>query len=236
MPKLSTLPFIAVVCASAISLSACSGGTAVSDPSKSIRANRSAPIKANTPGKQTVVHKPASKISNKTSFNEHVASNDSRKANADADVYGLNIGDTVKITTFGHEDLSGEFMVEGNGSINLPLIGNVKAVGKSQQELEDDIRRTLANGYLVDPKVAVEVANLRQFYIVGEVDEPGAYDYVPSLNILKAVAIAGGFTRRAVTDEFMILRTKDGAEEKMSASEESLVLPGDTIRVDERFF
>lgn len=154
-----------------------------------------------------------------------------------ADSYGLNIGDKVKITTYGHADLSGEFRVESNGSINLPLVGNIKAVGKSQQQLENDIRRTLASGYLVDPKVSVEVANLRQFYIVGEVASPGAYDYVPSLNILKAVAIAGGFTRRAVTDEFVILRmAESGAEQKLDVSEESGVLPGDTIRVDERFF
>lgn len=148
----------------------------------------------------------------------------------------LNIGDTVKITTYGHEDLSGEFAIESNGNISMPLIGAVKAMGKTQKQLENEVRQKLASGFLVDPKVSIEVANYRQFYIVGEVDEPGAYDYVPSLNVIKAIAIAGGFTRRAVDDEFVIVRTKTGKEEKMAANEETVVLPGDTIRVEERFF
>ncbi|MCH2546360.1 MAG: polysaccharide export protein [Alphaproteobacteria bacterium] len=148
----------------------------------------------------------------------------------------LNVGDAVKVTTFGHEDLSGEFKVESNGTINLPLVGNIKATGRTKEQLEYAIRKKLSNGYLVDPKVSVEVANFRQFYIVGEVQEPGAYDYVPSLNVLKAVAIAGGFNRRAVTDDFKIMRRENGAEKQLVANEESLVLPGDTVRVEERFF
>lgn len=148
----------------------------------------------------------------------------------------LNIGDTVTVTTFGQEDLSGDFKVQNNGHINMPLIGHIRASGRTKNELEESIRATLASGYLIDPKVSVQIASFRQFYIVGEVDTPGAYDYVPSLNVLKAVAIAGGFTRRAEKEEFAILRRVQGKERRFEASETSEVLPGDTIRIDERFF
>lgn len=148
----------------------------------------------------------------------------------------LNVGDSVTVTTFGQEDLSGEFKVQNNGHINMPLIGHIRAAGRTKNELENAIRATLASGYLVDPKVSVQIASFRQFYIVGEVDTPGAYDYVPSLNVLKAVAIAGGFTRRAEKEEFIILRRVGGKERRLEATETSEVLPGDTIRIDERFF
>lgn len=148
----------------------------------------------------------------------------------------LNVGDSVTVTTFGQPDLSGDFKVQNNGHINMPLIGHIRAAGHTKNELENSIRATLASGYLVDPKVSVQIASFRQFYIVGEVDTPGAYDYVPSLNVLKAVAIAGGFTRRAEKEEFAILRRVQGKERRLEASETSEVLPGDTIRIDERFF
>lgn len=228
MPRITTFSLLTVLCAAAAGISAC--GADVRYKQAAPHATRQMNIYTNLHPNTTV------RIQRVAHTAREPKAMASQKVSADTGVYGLNVGDTVKVTTFGHPDLSGEFMVESNGSVNLPLVGNIEAVGKSQQQLENDIRYTLASGYLVDPKVSVEVANLRQFYIVGEVGSPGAYDYVPSLNILKAVAIAGGFTRRAVTDEFVILRTHAGAEQKMDAREETVVLPGDTIRVDERFF
>lgn len=161
---------------------------------------------------------------------------DSVEPDITEDEIELNVGDSVTVTTFGQEDLSGDFKVQNNGHINMPLIGHIRAAGRTKNELEDSIRATLSSGYLVDPKVSVQIASFRQFYIVGEVDTPGAYDYVPSLNVLKAVAIAGGFTRRAEKEEFIILRRVKGKERRLEADETSEVLPGDTIRIDERFF
>lgn len=215
--KKSTSSLLVCMAATAVGLSACGGGTQTAQHTQTWHINKLA-----WKGQQ-----PAVASAKLTAADKELLQSD--EAN-------LNIGDQVKVTTFGHEDLSGEFMVESNGNINLPLIGNIKAAGRTKDNLENAIRSKLAQGYLVDPKVSVEVANFRQFYIVGEVDEPGAYDYVSSLNVLKAVAIAGGFTRRAVTDDFIIVRRRQDAEQTIAANEESVVLPGDTVRVDERFF
>lgn len=185
----------------------------------------------------TASHHPNSPHMRKyVSANQANGGADSVKPDITEDEMELNIGDSVTVTTFGQPDLSGDFKVQNNGHINMPLIGHIRAAGRTKNELEESIRATLASGYLVDPKVSVQIASFRQFYIVGEVETPGAYDYVPSLNVLKAVAIAGGFTRRADKEEFAILRRVQGKERRLEAMETSEVLPGDTIRIDERFF
>lgn len=150
--------------------------------------------------------------------------------------YAVNIGDKVRITTFEQPNLSGEFVIDGSGNIAMPLLGAVKAAGYTQRQLEQLLTVRLANGYLVNPKISVDIIGYRSFYIVGEVQQPGSYDYVSSLNVLKAVAIAGGFTHRAVTNEFVIIRGNGQEQKKIIAKEETLVLPGDSIRVKERFF
>ncbi len=150
--------------------------------------------------------------------------------------YSLNDGDKVRITVFGEKDMSGEFLIDSRGNLTMPLLGEVPARGKSPADLQAYIASKLAEGYLVNPKVSAEVLSYQRFYIVGEVQNPGAYDYVPSLNVLKAVAIAGGFTHRAVKDDFTIIRGEGEKLQKIPAREESVVLPGDSIRVDERFF
>ena len=89
--------------------------------------------------------------------------------------YHLGSGDRVKVTVFGEDDLSGEFEVDGSGNISMPLIGTVPAGQKTVGELEQQIMTQLKDGYLKDPKIAIEVLNYRPFYILGEVNEPGSY-------------------------------------------------------------
>ena len=97
------------------------------------------------------------------------------------------------------------------------------------------IAQKLQDGYLVDPQVSVEVLNYRPFYILGEVKAPGSYQYVNGMNVLNAVALAGGFTYRAKQDEFILQRggsNTAGSEVGIDAP----ILPGDVITVQERFF
>jgi polysaccharide export outer membrane protein len=151
-------------------------------------------------------------------------------------VYTLGSGDKVRITVFGEPDLSGEFEVSGDGQLSLPLIGSVSADGKTLSTLGTDIQTKLMDGYLVDPKVSVEVLNYRPFYILGEVKEPGSYPFVNGMSVLNAVALGGGFTYRADKDDILIIRGGDESRKPEKATPETIVLPGDIVRVEERFF
>jgi polysaccharide export outer membrane protein len=149
--------------------------------------------------------------------------------------YRLASGDRVRVTVFRHEDLSGEFALDGAGNFAMPLIGEVKAYGLTTRELETRLREKLSDGYLVEPQVAVEVLNYRPFYILGEVRAPGAYPYVNGMTVLNAVALAGGFSYRAKQDDFLLQRGGSNAG-SVEVAGDSALLPGDIITVQERFF
>ncbi len=158
------------------------------------------------------------------------------EAAADQLVYTLGSGDRVRVTVFGEEDLSGEFEVGGSGFISLPLIGEVRAGGLGLRQLEKVITEKLLDGYLKTPRVSVEVRNYRPFYILGEVKEPGSYPYVSGMTVLNAVALAGGYTYRARKKRLLITRANDAEGAEQPVTENTVVLPGDVVRVPERFF
>jgi len=146
--------------------------------------------------------------------------------------YHLGVGDQLRVTIFGQPDLSGEFEVDSSGRITMPLVGDLRVVNTSVNDVEDMIVNVLSPDYLQNPVVSVEVLTYRDFFIIGEVANPGPYAYVGKMTVITAVAMAGGFTYRAVEDEFIISR--DGRQ--FAGRKESPVLPGDVIEVQERFF
>lgn len=150
--------------------------------------------------------------------------------------YQLGSGDQIRVTVFGEEDLSGEFEIDGTGTVSLPLIGAVKLGGQELDRAENLIMEKLADGYLINPRVSIEVMNYRPFYILGEVKKPGSYPFVNGMTILNAVALASGFTYRAQEKKITITREIDGVKTKVEADDTTLVRPGDIIRVPERFF
>jgi polysaccharide export outer membrane protein len=155
---------------------------------------------------------------------------------ADTSGYTLGAGDKIKMTVFGEEQLSGEFEVDGTGSLSLPLVGDVKAGNLSARQLEKAIAAELSKGYLVNPRVNVEVMNFRPFFIYGEVTTPGAYPYVNGLTVINAVALAGGYTPRAKTREVLVRRLTNGERVETMMREDTKLYPGDVIQVKERFF
>lgn len=150
--------------------------------------------------------------------------------------YRLGSGDKVRVNVFGQSDLDGEYVVDGAGYVQLPLIGQVKAVGRTVDEFQKEVTAKFSEGYLVNPNISVEVINYRPFYIIGEVKTPGQYAYVNGMTILNAVALAGGFTDRADTSEVYIRRNGSAKEVEFPADETTKVNPGDIIRISERFF
>lgn len=152
----------------------------------------------------------------------------------DERVYALGVGDRLRVIVYGEEDLSGEFEIGSQGTINLPLIGEVPAEGNTISDLEALVEAQLAGGYLLNPSVSIEVLNYRPFYILGEVNAPGSYPYVNGMTVLNAVALAGGFTYRADEEDILLSRSANDAE--VQVSPDTPILPGDIIRVEERFF
>jgi polysaccharide export outer membrane protein len=119
--------------------------------------------------------------------------------------YALGPGDQVRLTVFRHEDLSGQFEIDGEGFFAMPLVGEIMTAGLTARQLENEIEiRLQSGGYLVDPQVSIEVLNYRPFYIIGEVNNPGSYQYVSGMTVINAVALAGGFSYRADQDDIMI--------------------------------
>ena len=98
------------------------------------------------------------------------------------------------------------------------------------------IAARLAENYLRDPDVTVEVATYRSFFVLGEVGNPGQFDYVPGMTAETAIAVAGGFTDRANERVVRVSRTIHGKliEGRIAVTEP--IRPGDTIYVSERLF
>ncbi len=150
--------------------------------------------------------------------------------------YRLGPRDRIRLSTFGENDLTGEFEVSGTGTVDVPLIGEVHAAGLTTDEFASAVVAALKNGYLVNPQVSVQVLNYRPFYIMGELAKPGEYPYNIDLTVLNAVAVAGGFTYRADTKHVYIKRADDTVERRYELTTETAVAPGDTIRIGERHF
>jgi polysaccharide export outer membrane protein len=154
---------------------------------------------------------------------------------AERPIYRLAAGDKVAVQVFGQPDESGQFQVNADGDLALPLIGAVPAAGRTVTEISDDIKVRL-DRFIVNPRFTVEVATYRNVFVLGEVKTPGAYPYSVGLNARQAVALAGGFTYRAITDKLVLSRESDGARNEYGIEPGDLVLPGDTIEVRERRF
>lgn len=150
--------------------------------------------------------------------------------------YRIGPGDRLNLTVFGHGDLSGELLVDGLGRVSIPLVGQLPANGKTVSELQQEITATLDRDYIINPRVTLEVVNYRPFYILGQINRPGSYSYVEGMTVRMAIAIAGGFTRRAQEDAVIIIRANDPEQTPYEVTLGDLVLPGDSIEVERRLF
>lgn len=145
--------------------------------------------------------------------------------------YVLGANDRLRLIVFGEENLSGEFLIDAGGNVSLPLIGETKASGLEVRALVRSIEQRLADGYLRDPKVSIEVLSARPFYILGEVQRAGQYPFVSGMTAPNAVATAGGFAPLADQTRVLIKRAGQSAELELPLDAQTVVLPGDTIRI-----
>ena len=149
----------------------------------------------------------------------------------------LQAGDKLKVIVYGEEALSGLYEINPSGAIAMPLIGMVRAAGRTRSEIERDIAHKYSSGnFLQEPKVTVDVFEYRPIYVLGEALRPGAYPYKSGLNVLTAVTVAGGFTYRASRNSVFIQHAGEDVWQEYPLSASVLIAPGDLIRVPERYF
>lgn len=153
------------------------------------------------------------------------------------DALPLQRGDQLKIVVYGEEALSGVYDVDPNGAITMPLVGPIRVAGKNRNQIEKIIARTYADrNLLLDPRVTVADVSYRPIFLLGEVEHPGKYPYAAGLDVLTAVATAGGFTFRASKTSVFIRHSQDEFWQEYSLAEPLPLGPGDLIRVPERYF
>jgi polysaccharide export outer membrane protein len=150
--------------------------------------------------------------------------------------YRLGPDDIISITVFEEPDLSlKNTRVATNGRISFPLLGQILVEGLTVMELEAELTRRLADGYLRRPKVTVAVNEYRLVYVNGEVKRPGGFSYRDGLTVRKAVTLAGGFTERASPNKITLIRENElGRSKKVYLNDR--LRPGDIITVGESFF
>lgn len=150
--------------------------------------------------------------------------------------YSMGPGDKLRITVYDEEGLTGEYTVSARGTISVPLVGELPAAGETISQLQATLTNRLANGIINDPQVAAEIVEYRPFFILGEVNKPGQYPYSVGLTVYSAVATAQGFTYRANTRKVLITHAGETTEQRVRIGAATPILPGDTVRVLERFF
>jgi polysaccharide export outer membrane protein len=156
---------------------------------------------------------------------------------ADDAQYSLGSGDLISITVFEEPDLSFEQLLIGDrGVISYPFLGDIRVGKNTTNQLEQQIVDGLIGDYLIDPKVTVSIIEYRNFYINGEVENPGGFPFKPGLSVRKAISLAGGLTDRASRSNIFIVHDDDSQQVQNKVSLNSPVRPGDSITVEQSFF
>ncbi len=149
----------------------------------------------------------------------------------------LETGTRLRVIVFNENNLSGEFVVDTVGNVSMPLIGAIPAAGVTAKTLSVRIEEVLRrDGFMREPRVAVEIMSFRPFYVLGEVKFPGEFGYSNGMTALSAVARAGGYDYRARQGVMVLTRMVDGVRKEFLAAEQTPLLPGDIIKVLERRF
>lgn len=163
--------------------------------------------------------------------------------------YKVGVDDILDIAVLQPEQMALTVTVSPDGSITFPYIGKVNVKGKTPAEIQDEIQKRLADGYLKYPlaSVSLKQSQSKKFYVYGEVLRPGTYFLEDNMTALKAISTAGGFTKYGSLSRVKILRPKkEGAgydlikinmKHIMNGSETDVIIePGDIVQIEEGVF
>ena len=180
----------------------------------------------------------------------HLLLTPSTAARAASTDYAVGIDDVLEINILQPEKLITTVTVSPDGAITFPYIGNVAVKGLALIDIQKEIEARLSDGYMRYPVVSVflKECRSRKFFVYGEVAKPGAYSMEEGTTVMKAIAIAGGFTKYGSANRVKILRQREKSKgyetlkvnikEIMdgSANADILLKQGDTVVVSEGIF
>lgn len=150
--------------------------------------------------------------------------------------YTLDTGDAVRVTVYGDTELTNTYRVNDSGAVAFPLVGPVQVRGQTTTVAASRLAGALANGYMRNPNVAVEIAEYRPFFIQGEVRASGQFPYVYGMTARSAISTAGGFNDTADRNKVTVYRRQGNEMVKGSVDLDFPIYPGDTVVVHERWF
>jgi polysaccharide biosynthesis/export protein len=163
---------------------------------------------------------------------------------AETDVNLIHSGDKLKIEVFREPDLTGMFVVDDNGKISYPLLGEIFVEGLSREELREYLAETLGADFIVAPQITIDFAESpnKSVAILGQVTKPGNYILTSNSTLVRLISQVGGFSANASTDNVKVVRTEKGGKKSsqivnvgriMNGEEEDFLLkPGDLIFVE----
>jgi len=159
----------------------------------------------------------------------------------------LGTGDLLEIKVFQEQELSGQYRISPEGTIDFPLCGKVEVAGQTASRAADAIKACLGNGYLKNPQVSVLIRefNSKKIFVFGEVQKPGTFPFEDNMTVVQAITLAGGFTKVASKNNTNVTRLVEGQERKIRVPVEDIgvgrernfaLRPGDIVFVPESFF
>ena len=160
-----------------------------------------------------------------------------------ARVYRISPFDRLKLAVYGVEDMDYTLRVDSGGMIQVPLAGSINSAGLTLEQLSQEIRQRLTR-YIRDPQVTVNLdeTTTQSVTVYGEVKEPGQFPIAGDLTLMRAIALANGFTTTANTHNVVVFRTVDNQNMaalydleaiRRGAYADPEIYAGDLIAVDE---
>ncbi len=160
--------------------------------------------------------------------------------------FELQPGDRIEVVVYREEDLSGVYEVDPEGKLTFPLIGEIQVIGLQVEEFRQELSKLLKK-YLIDPQVSISRAEgtIKSISILGQVEKPGTYDYMPGFTLMRLVSTAGGFAESANKKKIKIVRIVNGEKKVIiinsldiidGKTDDISIQPGDIIFVPESIF
>ena len=131
-----------------------------------------------------------------------------------ADSYRLNPGDVIEISVWKEPELQREVLLLPDGNIAFPLVGTVQAAGRTPDEIQAEVEQRLTR-FFPEPVVTVSILRVagNKLYVTGQVNQPGQFTVDQPVDVLQAIALAGGLTAFADEDDIYVLRRdQDGSQ------------------------
>lgn len=168
--------------------------------------------------------------------------------------YVLSANDQVAVEVFGEDDLRTSGRLNAEGNLSLPLLGSVRLSGLTLTQATARVTELYGRDYLVNPKVNVMLVGYakRRFTVLGQVNRPGSFEMPEGspmgIDLLEAVAMAGGYTRIAAPERITVRRQGPNGDEIIKVDGKRMargtagskssfkVQAGDTITVGESIF